>query len=177
MVLNADYQPLSYFPLSLWGWQDTIRAVFLDRVNIVAEYEKQVNSSSFSMKLPSVISLKKYIPLKKRIPFTRFNLFLRDHFKCQYCDLKFKASELTFDHVVSRANGGLTDWNNVVSACFKCNNKKGSLNFKDANMKLIKTPKKPTFNELREAGKLFPPNYLHHTWSDFLYWDTVLEKN
>ena len=142
-----------------------------------SEYERKVNSSYFSMKLPSVISLKKYIPLKKRIPFTRFNLFLRDHFKCQYCDLKFKASELTFDHVVSRANGGLTDWNNVVSACFKCNNKKGSLNFKDANMKLIKTPKKPTFNELREAGKLFPPNYLHHTWSDFLYWDTVLEKN
>ena len=44
-------------------------------------------------------------------------------------------------------------------------------------MKLVKTPKKPTFNELRAAGKLFPPNYLHHTWSDFLYWDTVLEKS
>ena len=69
MVLNADYQPLSYFPLSLWGWQDTVRAVFLDRVNIVAEYERRVSSSNFSMKLPSVISLKKYIPLKKRIPF------------------------------------------------------------------------------------------------------------
>ena len=65
MVLNADYQPLSYFPLSLWGWQDTVRAVFLDRVNIVAEYERRVSSSNFSMKLPSVISLKKYIPLKK----------------------------------------------------------------------------------------------------------------
>ena len=67
MVLNADYQPLSYFPLSLWGWQDTVRAVFLDRVNIVAEYERRVSSSNFSMKLPSVISLKKYIPLKKKI--------------------------------------------------------------------------------------------------------------
>ena len=95
MVLNADYQPLSYFPLSLWGWQDTVRAVFLDRVNIVAEYDSKVNSSNFSMKLPSVISLKKYIPLKKRIPFTRFNLFLRDHFKCQYCDLKFNSFMLT----------------------------------------------------------------------------------
>ena len=61
LVLNADYQPLSYFPLSLWGWQDTIKAVFLDRVNIVAEYEKKVNSASFTMNLPSVISLKKYI--------------------------------------------------------------------------------------------------------------------
>ena len=177
MVLNADYQPLSYFPLSLWGWQDTIRAVFLDRVIIVAEYEIRVNSSSFSMKLPSVISLKKYIPLKKRIPFTRFNLFLRDHFKCQYCDLKLKASELTFDHVVSRANGGLTDWNNVVSACFKCNNKKGSLSCNEAKMKLVKNPKRPSQHDLKNAGKLFPPNYLHHTWNDFLYWDTVLDKN
>ena len=177
LVLNADYQPLSYFPLSLWAWQDTIKAVFLERVNIVAEYEKNVSSSNFSMQLPSVISLKKYIPLNKRIPFTRFNLFLRDHFKCQYCDVKFKASELTFDHVISRAKGGLSNWENVVSACFKCNNKKGSLSYKDANMKLVKIPKKPTFNDLRQAGKLFPPNYLHHTWNDFLYWDSVLDIN
>ena len=81
LVLNADYQPLSYFPLSLWGWQETIKAVFLNRVNIVAEYDISVKSTSFSMKLPSVISLKKFIPIKKNIPFTRFNLFLRDHFK------------------------------------------------------------------------------------------------
>ncbi len=177
MVLNADYQPLSYFPLSLWGWQDTIKAVFLDRVNIVAEYEKKVNASHFSMRLPSVISLKKFIPINKRIPFTRFNLFLRDHFKCQYCNTKFKASDLTFDHVISRARGGLSNWENVVSACFKCNNKKGSMSCKDANLKLVKAPKKPSFFELREAGKLFPPNHLHHTWNDFLYWDTVLESN
>ena len=51
LVLNADYQPLSYFPLSLWGWQETIKAVFLDRVNIVAEYDMSVKSTSFSMKL------------------------------------------------------------------------------------------------------------------------------
>ena len=177
LVLNSDFRPLSYFPLSLWSWQDTIKAVFLERVNIVAEYEKKVNSTSFTMNLPSVISLKKYIPINKKIPFTRFNLFLRDHFKCQYCDKKFRASELTFDHVISRAKGGLSNWDNVVSACFKCNNKKGSLSCKEANMKLVKMPQKPTFALLREAGKLFPPNYLHHTWNDFLYWDTVLEVN
>ena len=176
LVLNADYQPLSYFPLSLWGWQDVIKAVFLERVNIVAEYNLKVNASNFSINLPSVISLKKYISLSKKIPFTRFNLFLRDRFRCQYCNKRFKASELTFDHVISRAKGGKSSWENVVSACFKCNNKKGSLNYSEANMKLVRTPKKPSFHELRETGKLFPPNYLHHTWSDFLYWDTVLES-
>ena len=176
LILNADYQPLSYFPLSLWGWQDTIKAVFLERVNIVAEYDIKVSASSFSMKLPSVISLKKFIALDKRIPFTRFNLFLRDQFTCQYCSKKFKASELTFDHVISRSRGGISSWDNVVSACFKCNNKKGSLSCIDANMKLIRKPKKPSHYELREMGKLFPPNYLHHTWNDFLYWDSVLES-
>ena len=129
------------------------------------------------MKLPSVISLKKFIPIKKNIPFTRFNLFLRDEFRCQYCNAKHKASELTFDHVISRSKGGLSTWENVVSACFKCNNKKGSLSCHDAKMRLIKTPKKPSQYDLKEAGKLFPPNYLHHTWTDFLYWDTVLDKN
>ena len=65
LVLNADYQPLSYFPLSLWSWQDTIKAVFLDRVNIVSEYEDVVRSPGFSMKIPSVISLKQYVKTQK----------------------------------------------------------------------------------------------------------------
>lgn len=58
LVLNADFRPLSYYPLSLWSWQDTVKAVFLDRVNIVSEYEHAVKSPTFSMQLPSVVSLK-----------------------------------------------------------------------------------------------------------------------
>ena len=61
LVLNADYRPLSYYPLSLWSWQDSIKSVFLDRVSIVNYYDKVVHSPSFSMKLPSVIELKSYI--------------------------------------------------------------------------------------------------------------------
>ena len=57
LVLNADYRPLSYYPLSLWSWQDAIKAVFLDRVNIVSEYDRVVHSSSAEFKLPSVIAL------------------------------------------------------------------------------------------------------------------------
>jgi hypothetical protein len=57
LVLNADYRPLSYYPLSLWSWQDAIKAVFLNRVNIVAEYDHEVSSPSFSMRLPSVVCI------------------------------------------------------------------------------------------------------------------------
>ena len=61
LVLNADFRPLSYFPLSLWCWQDAVKAVFLDRVSVLSEYEREVRSPSLSMRLPSVIALKDYI--------------------------------------------------------------------------------------------------------------------
>ena len=86
LVLNADFRPLSYFPLSLWSWQDSIKAVFLDQVNIVSQYAQVVRSPSFEMRLPSVIALKEYVPSARRSRhFTRFNVFLRDRFCCQYC--------------------------------------------------------------------------------------------
>ena len=115
LVLNADFRPLSYFPLSLWSWQDSVKAVFLDRVNIVSEYERIVRSPGFAMHLPSVIALKNYIPLSRRPAFTRFNVFLRDRFVCQYCASALPAAELTFDHVVPRSRGGRTTWQNVVT--------------------------------------------------------------
>ena len=106
LVLNADFRPLSYFPLSLWSWQDAIKAVFLNRVNIVAEYDRVVHSPSMAIKLPSVISLKEYIPADRRPAFTRFNVFLRDRFSCQYCGDAFPTHDLTFDHIVPRSCGG-----------------------------------------------------------------------
>ena len=72
LVLNADFRPLSYYPLSVWGWQDAIKAVFLDRVNIVSEYEHAVRSPSFSMRLPSVVSLKSYVKPSRFPAFTPF---------------------------------------------------------------------------------------------------------
>ncbi len=99
LVLNADFRPLSYFPLSIWSWQDAVKAVFLDRVSVISEYERKIHSPSFEMRLPSVIALKEYVPAARRPAFTRFNVFLRDHFNCQYCRGDFATNELTFDHV------------------------------------------------------------------------------
>ena len=59
LVLNADYRPMSYYPLSLWSWQDSVKSVFLDRVSIVSNYDRIIRSPSFKMKLPSV-SIKKF---------------------------------------------------------------------------------------------------------------------
>jgi len=176
LVLNADYQPISYFPLSIWSWQDSIKAVFLNRVNIIAEYNSEVRSTSFSMKIPSVIALKKYIPISKQPTFTRFNLFLRDQFKCQYCGNNFNTKYLTFDHIIPKSKGGKTKWENVVAACSKCNLKKSNLLLSEVNMTLIKKPFSPSNSQLHLIGKNFPPNYLHKSWLDYLYWDSELEN-
>ena len=73
LVLNADYRPLSYYPLSLWPWQEAIKAAFLDRVDIVAEYDEVVRSPSMTLRIPSVVVLKDYVKPRKRVAFTRFN--------------------------------------------------------------------------------------------------------
>ena len=72
LVLNADFRPLSYYPLSLWSWQDAIKAVCLDRVNIVSNYDTIIRSPSFHMQLPSVVSLKDYVKPARHPAFTRF---------------------------------------------------------------------------------------------------------
>jgi 5-methylcytosine-specific restriction endonuclease McrA len=172
LVLNADYRPLSYFPLSLWSWQDTIKAVFLERVNILAEYERKVHSPSFEMKLPSVVSLKTYVRPARNPAFTRFNVFLRDRFECQYCGAE---EDLTFDHVIPRSRGGRTTWENVVAACAPCTLIKGGRLPQHINMHPRNRPHKPSVTELRNNGRAFPPNYLHESWADFLYWDSELE--
>jgi len=77
LVLNADFRPLSYYPLSLWPWQETIKAVFLGRVDVVSSYDQVIHSPSFEMRLPSVVSLKSYVAQDRPPAFTRFNLFLR----------------------------------------------------------------------------------------------------
>ena len=172
LVLNADFRPLSYYPLSLWCWQDAIKAVFLDRVNIVSHYERSVRSPSFEMRLPSVVSLKTYVKPSRFPAFTRFNVFLRDHFSCQYCGSR---EELTFDHVVPRSKGGLTEWENVVAACSTCNLRKGDRLPEDARMFPACAPRQPTVTDLHQNGRQFPPNYLHESWLDYLYWDSPLE--
>ena len=155
LVLNADFRPLSYFPLSIWSWQDAVKAVFLDRVSVISEYDRKIHSPSCEMNLPSVIALKEYVPAARRPAFTRFNVFLRDRFSCQYCR---------------------TSWNNFVTACSPCNLLKGNRLLRESGMFLQRAPIEPTTTELQENGRAFPPGYLHESWRDFLYWDSELDQ-
>lgn len=173
LVLNADFRPLSYFPLSLWSWQDAVKAAYLDRVTIISEYDEVVHSPSIEIKVPSVIVLKDFVQPVRMAAFTRFNLFLRDEFTCQYCGAQ---GDMTFDHVIPRARGGRTTWQNVVASCGPCNRRKGARSVKEAGLGLRKQPVEPSASQLLNAGRKFPPNHLHESWVDFLYWDAELEE-
>jgi len=172
LVLNADYRPLSYYPLSLWPWQETIKAVFLGRVDVVSTYDRLVHSPSLEMRLPSVVSLKSYVAQDRPPAFTRFNLFLRDSFTCQYCG---RGEDLTFDHLTPRSRGGRTTWENIVTACARCNLAKGGRTPREAAMHPRRHPRRPTMYELQDHGRRFPPGHLHESWLDYLYWDIELE--
>ncbi|MDQ7080199.1 MAG: HNH endonuclease [Paracoccaceae bacterium] len=173
LVLNADYRPLSYLPLSLWTWQEAVKAAWLERVSIIAEYDEVVHSPSTEIRIPSVVVLKDYVKPARNAAFTRFNLFLRDEFSCQYCGAR---GDLTFDHVVPRSRGGRTTWENVVAACGPCNLRKGARTLAQTGMQLRRPPHRPSGEELRNIGRKFPPNHLHESWMDFLYWDVELEE-
>src|SRR5258708_4539710 len=104
--------------------------------------------------------------------FTRFNLFLRDAFSCQYCG---SAEDLTFDHLTPRSRGGRTTWENIVTACAPCNLAKGGRTPREAPMRPHSHPRRPTMTEPQDGGRLSPPNHLHESWLDYLYWDIELE--
>ncbi len=148
----------------------------MDRVSVLNEYDRAVHSPSMTMKLPSVIALKDFVPTSRRPAFTRFNVFLRDAFQCQYCHARSPAPDLTFDHVIPRCRGGRTTWENVVTACGACNLRKGSRLPRECNMFPRLTPRQPSTWELQDNGRAFPPNFLHESWRDYLYWDSELES-
>ena len=172
LVLNADYTPLSYYPLSLWPWQTAVKAMFLERVDVIAHYEREVRSATTRLRLPSVIALKQYVKPSAHPAFTRFNLFLRDKFQCQYCG---SPKDLTFDHVIPRSQGGRTTWENVATACSPCNLRKGGRTPREAGIRLMQTPHRPTTWQLQDHGRSYPPNDLHESWLDWLYWDIELQ--
>jgi 5-methylcytosine-specific restriction endonuclease McrA len=77
--------------------------------------------------------------------------------------------------VIPRSKGGMTTWENVVAACSCCNLRKSDRLPAEAHMFPAREPYQPTVNDLHHNGRLFPPNYLHDSWMDYLYWDSVLE--
>ena len=177
LVLNADFRPLSYFPLSLWSWQDAVKAVFMDRVSVLSEYETEVRSPSVTMRLPSVIALKDYIPSARRPAFTRFNVFLRDAFHCQYCGDRLSDAGPDLrprDPAQPRRAHDVGERRDRVRRLQSAQGLASAAG--DAGCIPRCAPRQPTTWELQDNGRAFPPNYLHESWRDYLYWDSELDS-
>ena len=105
---------------------------------------KYINSLYLSIPIPYVVKLKNYLYVKpKQLALTRNNIIKRDNSECQYCGKTNIV--LTIDHVIPKNKGGDDTWENLVSACVKCNLKKADSSLKDINMNLINKPKKPHY--------------------------------
>jgi 5-methylcytosine-specific restriction endonuclease McrA len=133
-----------YLPYRVVCWEDAITLVYLDKVEVVVSYSQVVRSPSVTLPLPAVIRMKKRVSTHRyRIRFSRVNVFMRDEFRCMYCGKECAQRELTFDHVIPRSQGGRTEWANILSACNRCNTKKGNRTPAQADMAPIRRPFKP----------------------------------
>jgi 5-methylcytosine-specific restriction endonuclease McrA len=144
LVLSASFEPFK-----IVSWKKAILLVFQNKAEVLEEYDKSqfiIRSVTKTFKVPSVLKLRRIIPKNQnsnRISFTRKNVLLRDQNTCQYCGRKRPPSELTLDHVTPVVQGGKKTWDNIVTACKPCNQKKGGRTPEQANMKLLKKPTEP----------------------------------
>jgi 5-methylcytosine-specific restriction endonuclease McrA len=171
LVLNATYEPIKVV-----DWQRAMVLWAQKKVEVISEYDREVRSVSFSFKLPAVVRLLKFVRTRvarNTVPFTRWNIYQRDHYTCQYCAEQRKAEELTFDHVLPVAQGGTRSWTNIVTACYPCNRRKGARTPDEAGMRLLKAPRKPEPSPVFRVT--FGVRNTPESWRDWLYWTAELD--
>lgn len=168
-IAVEDGQYLAY-DFENWLELSAMRALF--------EPEKHdwIRTVRFQIAIPRIVRVLGYDRLPRNdVKLNRRNLFARDHNRCQYCGKRFPTSELSIDHVTPRSQGGKTTWRNVVSACVRCNVRKGGRTPEQAKMQLVTVPVKPRRSPVLTV-KLSDTKYA--SWKqfvDFAYWNVELK--
>jgi 5-methylcytosine-specific restriction endonuclease McrA len=190
LVLNRNYQPIHItnarraFSLLYLGAARAIDAHFRvfdfeSWMALSAEMEDEVvRTVGREIRIPRVIVLQLYDRLPRtRVRFSRHNIYMRDGNTCQYCGRQLPRSDLNLDHVVPRAQGGRTTWENVVCCCVQCNLAKGARTPEQASLRLLKRPERPRWTPtFRAAGG----RVRYREWLPFLdlptasYWNVEL---
>jgi 5-methylcytosine-specific restriction endonuclease McrA len=167
-----------YAPLHIVSWQKAVTMFFDGKVEVVSEYDEDIRSVSLTIKMPAVVRLVRAHRLVRGSlsgpRFTRSNVLLRDDMTCQYCGLAPRSPrELSFDHVLPRARGGRTCWENIVTACLACNTRKGCKTPEEARMKLRRVPVRPRslpfFHARMSLGRGIP-----EAWKSWVYWNGTI---
>jgi 5-methylcytosine-specific restriction endonuclease McrA len=162
LVLNASYEPLQLISIR--------RAVVLllqEKAELVEAAEQRLRAQGFSLEIPLVIRLVRYIriPRRLRLPCSRRGVLTRDRETCQYCATQPGRAHLTVDHIVPRSRGGQTTWENVVAACRDCNHRKGGRTPEEAHMLLLSKPRQPQYVAFALLGEL----ERHEVWRKYAY--------
>jgi 5-methylcytosine-specific restriction endonuclease McrA len=158
LVLNASYEPLN-----ITSWQRAVVLVIKGKAEQVEHNGKYVYAD---FPLPTVIRLRHYVTIPyKEIPLTRRNILHRDGHACQYCG--YTGEDLTLDHVIPRSRGGGDSWENIVTACVRCNVRKGSRTPREANMLLSQNPRRP-YSSLYFEVTRYLRNGVHQEWRKYV---------
>ncbi len=168
LLLNATYEPLR-----ILHWQRAVTLLWREKVEVLEVHDRQIHGVSRSISLPSVMRLHSIIRLRDRhraVKFSRVNIFTRDRYCCQYCTKAFRTAELTFDHILPISRGGRKTWENIVTACWRCNNRKSGRTPKEAGMRLLKKPLRPRWNQM--AAVTSDIRDAPESWRDYLAWHT-----
>ena len=161
LLLNSSYEPMT-----IVNGRKAILMMLSEKVDSIEKTEYYINSENLKLILPSVIKLKSYIYLKtKNIPLTRKNIIERDNYTCQYCGKYSK--NITIDHIIPKVRNGKDSWENLVSACIKCNLNKGNKLISQTNMKLLKKPGKPSYIYQLQTHA----NKGNKSWKPYLFMD------
>ena len=132
-------------PHKIISWERAVVLLVLGKVDVLEEYDVEIRSLTWALRTPAVVRLRKAIGAKKHaVRFSRINVYTRDGFRCQYCGEKKAMRDLNYDHVVPRVRGGKTVWENIVTCCYACNDRKGSRTPAEAGMTLLRKPFKPS---------------------------------
>jgi 5-methylcytosine-specific restriction endonuclease McrA len=170
LILNQQYRPHE-----IVDWKDAVTRMFKGTVEVLVQYDEVIahidrqtlhtfpelkralrqvigtDAESLEIKVPAVTVLRrKLASTKSGVKFSKINVCLRDDFKCQYCRTKLPMSLLNYDHVIPRAQGGKTTWENIVASCYPCNDKKAGRTPEQAGMTLLSVPVKPAVLPMNE---------------------------
>jgi 5-methylcytosine-specific restriction endonuclease McrA len=166
---------IAFEPIEIVSWQRAISLQVRGAVEVLEEYDWVVRSPSITLEAPAVVRLLRSLRQRpNHVAFSRANIFARDGHRCQYCGQRLPSTELTFDHVVPRRDGGRTEWTNIVTACQPCNAKKGARTPARAGMALRKPPVEPRWlPPLRVAVSV---QSMPAAWRDYVYWAGELDS-
>ncbi len=162
LLLDASYQVQQFIDM-----KRALKHIFKDKVEVISTWDEYISYGSGKIKYPAILRLKNTVKRNYyNTSFSRQAIVKRDRSSCQYCGKVLSAANVTMDHVLPRAQGGITSLLNCVVACQPCNNKKGHNTPEQAGMPLLKKPQNPAFASLRYVVE--NTNHWHKDWDDFL---------